>query len=264
MVEPVARAHVDVRDPVVPPGRLPGAGDVSVPALGTAARRNASASARSPNVAAGSTSKTTSVDDAGAAVDDLDDQLHLGDGNDGPPRDGVLGDRSPRAPGSPSRAEAGRGGGRGGPTSDPRAPHQTAGGDERGARRPRMQAALAGSGARAGDATREHVTWTEQPVGRRRMSSPWTALRGTGPTSSPCSADASPLQAIDDGLLHEPPDEIILSTLPWACPLAQARPPSPHRAALRSRYDADQRASPRRLTGVPPGARPLSGRRGGT
>jgi hypothetical protein len=64
---------------------------------------------------------------------------------------------------------------------------------------------------------REHVTWTEgdaRSLAKRRMIEAVDRLRGIGADVESVIGDASPLQAVDDVLLHEPQDEIILSTLP--------------------------------------------------
>jgi hypothetical protein len=64
---------------------------------------------------------------------------------------------------------------------------------------------------------REHVTWTEgdaRSLARRRMSAAVERLRSVGADVEGVVGDANPLQAVDDLLLHEPQDEIVLSTLP--------------------------------------------------
>jgi hypothetical protein len=64
---------------------------------------------------------------------------------------------------------------------------------------------------------REHVTWTEgdaRSLAKRRMTEAIERLRSVGAEVEGVIGDASPLQAVDDVLLHDPHDEIILSTLP--------------------------------------------------
>ena len=64
---------------------------------------------------------------------------------------------------------------------------------------------------------REHITWTEgdaRSLARRRMTAAVDRLRAVGAEVEGVIGDASPLQAVDDMLLHEPQDEIVLSTLP--------------------------------------------------
>jgi GABA permease len=64
---------------------------------------------------------------------------------------------------------------------------------------------------------REHVTWTEgdaRSLARRRLAEAVDRLEAAGAEVEGVIGDPSPLQAVDDVLLHQPHDEIILSTLP--------------------------------------------------
>jgi GABA permease len=64
---------------------------------------------------------------------------------------------------------------------------------------------------------KEHVTWTEgdaRSLARRRLAEAVDRLEGAGAEVEGVIGDPSPLQAVDDVLLHQPHDEIILSTLP--------------------------------------------------
>jgi hypothetical protein len=64
---------------------------------------------------------------------------------------------------------------------------------------------------------KEHVTWTEgdaRSLARRRLAEAVDRLEAAGAEVEGVIGDPSPLQAVDDVLLHQPHDEIILSTLP--------------------------------------------------